>query len=152
MQLRFVARAHSDRGTRRLQESCWLSVFRAGEAGQLLLQKSEPANYAASGVVAGVVAGAGAAAGAAAGALAAIRALFKRALRRFAALRWMMPRFAALSTAEINSRTPVASAVPVPLETCLCILRRRVSTLRLRSERRAVWRARLPADFVLAMR
>ncbi len=75
----------------------------------------------------------------------------RRALRRRAAFLWMMPRLAALSTAEISSRTPVTSGVPVLLETALCILRRRVSTLRLRRERRVVWRARLEADLVLAM-
>ena len=31
-------------------------------------------------------------------------ALFKRALRRLATLRWMIPRFAALSSAEISAR------------------------------------------------
>jgi len=35
--------------------------------------------------------------------------------------------------------------------TCFCIVRRRVTTLRLRSERFNVWRVRLAADLVLAI-
>ena len=62
----------------------------------------------------------------------------------------MMPRFAALSIAEMTPR------IPSKLDTCeeracFCILRRRVRTLRLRSDRFNVWRARLAADFVLAI-
>ena len=62
----------------------------------------------------------------------------------------MIPRLAALSIAEM---TP---GIPSKLDTseeraCFCIVRRRVTTLRLRSDRFNVWRARLAADFVLAM-
>src|SRR3954453_20783002 len=62
----------------------------------------------------------------------------------------MMPRFVALSTAEIRDRTSFASFCSAPA-TVLLILRSRVSTRRLRRERTAVWRARLEADLVLAM-
>ena len=62
----------------------------------------------------------------------------------------MMPRFAALSIAEITARMP--SKLDTSEErACFCIVRRRVSTLRLRSDRFNVWRARLTADFVLAI-
>ena len=62
----------------------------------------------------------------------------------------MIPRLAALSIAEM---TP---GIPSNLDTseeraCFCIVRRRVTTLRLRSDRFNVWRARLTADFVLAI-
>ena len=62
----------------------------------------------------------------------------------------MMPRLAALSTAEIKERALVGILL-FRTRDALCILRRRVSTLRLRRERTAVWRARLEADLVLAM-
>jgi hypothetical protein len=62
----------------------------------------------------------------------------------------MMPRLAALSIAEMIRRILFASGFSeerVPF----CIERRRVTTLRLRSDRSKVWRARLAADLVLAM-
>jgi len=62
----------------------------------------------------------------------------------------MMPRFAALSIAEMTPR--ISSKLDTSEErACFCIVRRRVTTLRLRSDRFNVWRARLAADFVLAM-
>lgn len=76
--------------------------------------------------------------------------LFKRALRRCAALRWMMPRLAALSIAEMSERTSLASGLAA-LRARFCMLRRRVVALRLRRVRRTFWRARLAADLVLAM-
>jgi hypothetical protein len=68
----------------------------------------------------------------------ATNALFKRALRRFAAFLWMMPRLAALSIAEIIAWTSFASGFDAVLEMPFCIFRRRVSTLRLRRERKVV--------------
>ena len=62
----------------------------------------------------------------------------------------MIPRLAALSTAAIAAR--ICSALGLSEErTCLCIVRSRVTTLRLRTDRFKVWRARLAADLVLAM-
>src|SRR5437867_13019707 len=62
----------------------------------------------------------------------------------------MIPRLAALSIAEINPR--IWSALGVFVErACFCMVRRRVPTLRLRSDRFNVWRARLVADLVLAI-
>ena len=62
----------------------------------------------------------------------------------------MIPRLAALSIAEISVRT--CSGLGVCTErTVFCIVRRRVTTLRLRSDRFTVWRARLAADFVFAI-
>ncbi len=87
---------------------------------------------------------------AAAGLAAAPTNFFSRALRRFAAFLCRIPRFAALSIAEIMERTSPASRCSVPAS-FLPMLRNRVRTLRLRSVRTVVWRARLPADFVLAM-
>src|SRR5215475_5673620 len=82
--------------------------------------------------------------------LATASALLSRALRRFAAFSWMIPRFAALSIAETSAR--IWSALGVCVErTLFCIVRRPVTTLRLRSDRFIVWRARLAADFVLAI-
>ena len=82
--------------------------------------------------------------------LAPANALLSRALRRFAAFSWMIPRLAALSIAEISVRT--CSGLGVCTErTVFCIVRRRVTTLRLCSDRFTVWRARLAADFVFAI-
>jgi hypothetical protein len=64
--------------------------------------------------------------------------LFRRALRRFAAFLWMMPRLAALSIAEIIARTLLASGCDPALEIPFCIFRKRVRTLRLRRERTVV--------------
>src|SRR5213596_3114694 len=62
----------------------------------------------------------------------------------------MIPRLAALSIAEMTAR--ICSVFGVSEErACFCIERRRVTTLRLRSDRFNVWRARLTADFVLAI-
>ena len=62
----------------------------------------------------------------------------------------MIPRLAALSIAEISVRT--CSGLGVCAErTVFCIVRRRVTTLRLCSDRFTVWRARLAADFVFAI-
>jgi hypothetical protein len=62
----------------------------------------------------------------------------------------MIPPLAALSMAEINAR--ICSGFGVCAErTVFCIVRRRVTTLRLRSDRFTVWRARLAADFVFAI-
>jgi hypothetical protein len=62
----------------------------------------------------------------------------------------MIPRLAALSIAEINAR--IWSALGVCVErACFCIVRRRVTALRFRSDRFNVWRARLVADLVLAI-
>jgi hypothetical protein len=62
----------------------------------------------------------------------------------------MIPRLAALSIAEISART--CSGLGVCMErTVFCIVRRPVTTLRLRSDRFTVWRARLAADFVFAI-
>src|SRR5207253_44048 len=81
---------------------------------------------------------------------AAVSALLSRALRRFAAFSWMIPRLAALSIAETSART--CSGLGVWVErTVFCIVRRPVTTLRLRSDRFIVWRARLAADFVFAI-
>ena len=57
-------------------------------------------------------------------------ARFKRALRRLAALRWMMPRLAALSRAEMNMRICAASLV-VEARARFCNVRSRVRTPRL---------------------
>jgi hypothetical protein len=82
--------------------------------------------------------------------LAPANALLSRALRRFAAFSWMIPRLAALSIAEISVRT--CSGLGVCAErTVFCIVRKRVTTLRLCSDRFTVWRARLAADFVFAI-
>ena len=82
--------------------------------------------------------------------LAPANALLSRALRRFAAFSWIIPRLAALSIAEISVRT--CSGLGVCAErTVFCIVRRRVTTLRLCSDRFTVWRARLAADFVFAI-
>lgn len=82
--------------------------------------------------------------------LAAASALLSRALRRFAAFSWMIPRLAALSIAETRAR--ICSGLDVCAErTVFCIVRRPVRTLRLRSDRFAVCRARLAADVVLAI-
>ena len=62
----------------------------------------------------------------------------------------MIPRLAALSIAEINAR--ICSVLGFLSErTVFCIVRRRVTTARLRSDRLTVWRARLAADFVFAI-
>jgi hypothetical protein len=62
----------------------------------------------------------------------------------------MMPRLAALSIAEINAR--ICSELGDCAERAVfCIVRRRVTTVRLRSDRFTVWRARLAADFVFAI-
>lgn len=62
----------------------------------------------------------------------------------------MMPRLAALSIAEISAR--ICSGFGVcPERAAFCIVRRRVTTLLLRSDRFTVWRARLAADFVFAI-
>jgi len=62
----------------------------------------------------------------------------------------MMPRFAALSISEMTLRIPFKLGTSEE-RVCFCIVRRRVTTLRLRSDRFNVWRARLAADFVLAI-
>ncbi len=62
----------------------------------------------------------------------------------------MIPRLAALSIAEISARTCSGSGVCTE-RTVLCIVRRCVTTLRLRSDRFTVWRARLAADLVFAI-
>ena len=81
---------------------------------------------------------------------AAASALLSRALRRLAAFRWMIPRFAALSIAAMAAR--ICSAPGFSEErTCFWIVRSRVTELRLRSDRFKVWRARLEADLVLAI-
>src|SRR5206468_8879854 len=49
-------------------------------------------------------------------------------------------------TARIPSKLGISEE-----RTCFCIVRRRVITLRLRSERFNVWRVRLAADLVLAI-
>ena len=49
-------------------------------------------------------------------------------------------------TARIPSKFGISEE-----RTCFCIVRRRVTTLRLRSERFNVWRVRLAADLVLAI-
>jgi len=62
----------------------------------------------------------------------------------------MIPRLEALSIAEISVRT--CSGLGVCTErTVFCIVRRCVTTLRLRSDRFTVWRARLAADLVFAI-
>src|SRR5881628_1861110 len=62
----------------------------------------------------------------------------------------MTPPLAALSMAEMRSRTLFASAATAERR-LRCMVRRRLRTLLLRSERFNVWRARLAADFVLAI-
>lgn len=62
----------------------------------------------------------------------------------------MIPRFAALSIAEMTARIPSKLGI-FEERTCFCIVRKCVTTLRLRSERFNVWRVRLAADFVLAI-
>ena len=82
--------------------------------------------------------------------LAAASALLRRALRRFAAFLWMIPRLAALSIADISRR--ICSVLAGCAERApFCIVRKPVTTLRLRSVRFALWRARLAADLVLAI-
>jgi hypothetical protein len=77
-------------------------------------------------------------------------ALLRRALRRFAAFLWMIPRLAALSIADISRR--ICSVLAGCAERApFCIVRKPVTTLRLRSVRFALWRARLAADLVLAI-
>jgi len=61
----------------------------------------------------------------------------------------MMPRFAALSMAEISAGR-LASFASVSFAR-LCRVRMRVRTLRFLRERRSVWRARLAADLVFAI-
>ena len=61
-----------------------------------------------------------------------------------------MPRFAALSIEEISRRIRLGSGLSEE-PALLCRVRRCVTTLRLRSDRRTVCRARLAADFVLAI-
>jgi hypothetical protein len=62
----------------------------------------------------------------------------------------MIPRFAALSIAETSAR--ICSGRGVCAErTVFRIVRRPVTTLRLRSDRFTVWRARLAADLVFAI-
>ncbi len=116
------------------------------DSGRLTVSTAEGWIYTEAGSSAGGAAGVGAAA------LPVERnALFRRALRRLAAFRWMIPRFAALSTAEIRLRTVFSSFSPGAPAILFCILRRRVRTLRLRRERFVVWRERFAADLVLAM-
>src|SRR5436309_7892463 len=62
----------------------------------------------------------------------------------------MIPRLAALSIAEMTPGIPSKLGTSEE-RTCFCIVRRRVPTLRLRSDRFNVWRARLVADLVLAI-
>jgi hypothetical protein len=62
----------------------------------------------------------------------------------------MIPRLAALSIAEISARTCSGPGVCTD-RTVFCIVRRCVTTLRLRSDRFAVCRARLAADLVFAI-
>ena len=77
-------------------------------------------------------------------------ALLSRALRRLATLRWMIPRLAALSIAEMTRR--ISSAFGAGAERIgFCRLRRCALTLRFRSARLCVWRERLAADLVLAI-
>jgi hypothetical protein len=73
---------------------------------------------------------------------------FKRAFRRLAAFRWIMPRLAALSSAEMIVR--MSSAV-APARTRFRNVRNRVRTLRFCRIRVMDWRARLAADLVLAI-
>ena len=62
----------------------------------------------------------------------------------------MIPRLAALSIAEISVRS--WSGLGVCAErTVFCIVRRWVTTLRFRSDRFTVWRARFAADLVFAI-
>ena len=82
--------------------------------------------------------------------VAAASLLLRRALRRLAALRWMIPRLAALSIAEMTRR--ISSAFGAGAERIgFCRLRRCALTLRFRSARLCVWRERLAADLVLAI-
>ncbi len=62
----------------------------------------------------------------------------------------MILRFAALSIAEMTARIPSKLGISEE-RTCFCIVRRRVTTLRLRSERFNVCRVRFAADLVLAI-
>jgi len=62
----------------------------------------------------------------------------------------MIPRLAALSIEEISRRIWLGSGFSEE-PARLCSVRRCVTTLRLRSDRRTVCRARLAADFVLAI-
>jgi hypothetical protein len=80
----------------------------------------------------------------------ATSARVNRALRRFAALRWMTPRLAALSIAEMRDRIWLLSDFSEE-RVRFCRVRRLVRTRRLRRDRLAVWRARLAADLVLAI-
>jgi hypothetical protein len=62
----------------------------------------------------------------------------------------MIPRLAALSIAEISER--ISSVLGACAErTPFCIFRRPVTTLRFRSVRFTLWRARLAADLVFAI-
>ncbi len=63
----------------------------------------------------------------------------------------MIPRLAALSSAEIRARPLFGSLSPVAVAMAFCIFRKRVRTVRLRRLRAAVCRARFEADLVLAM-
>jgi hypothetical protein len=56
------------------------------------------------------------------GYLANVSALFRRALRRFAVLRWIIPRLAALSIAEIAARISCLSGFGAE-RICFCSLR-----------------------------
>ena len=76
--------------------------------------------------------------------------LFSCALRLRAVFLWMMPRLAALSIAEMYKPILFGSGCAAEVE-LFCIPRSRVITLRFRRVRAAIWRARLAADFVLAM-
>jgi hypothetical protein len=62
----------------------------------------------------------------------------------------MMPRFAALSMAEIKVRISSGFAL-LPAAVRFCSVRSLLDTLRLRSERFAACRARFAAVFVFAM-
>ena len=63
-----------------------------------------------------------------------------------------MPRLAALSIAEIIPCKSFAAGFASRSEMAFCIFRNRVRTLRFRRDRAVVWRARLEADRVLAIR
>ena len=78
------------------------------------------------------------------------RSALRRALRRFAALRWMIPRFAALSRAEIKLRICSAFGFASP-RLRFCKERRRVRTPRFCVARLTDCRERFSADAVLAI-
>jgi len=82
--------------------------------------------------------------------LAAPIALVRRALRRFAALRPMMPRLAALSIAEMIARISLPFGAGAE-RIRFCRFRTCALMLRFRSARLCVWRERLAADLVLAI-